>query len=295
MKRQIQMRKKILIVGANGMLGSSLLRYFSSIGGYEVIGTTRNIVVAEQLEQKLNVKIIDNVDATDFKRLESVVEEHKPNIVLNCVGIIKQLDAAKNNILSIEINSLLPHKLAQLCSVHNAKLIHFSTDCIFKGTKGNYVEDDESDAIDLYGKSKFLGEVGYDGHLTLRTSIIGHELESNHSLVDWFLSQKNSVTGFTNAIFSGLPTCYMAEVIHKYVLPNNLSGLFHLSVDPISKYDLLNIINKVYGKNIDIKPADDFRIDRSLNSTLFRNKTNFAPESWTKLIEKMNDEYNKYF
>lgn len=289
------MRKKILIVGANGMLGSSLLRYFSSIGGYEVIGTTRNIVVAEQLEQKLNVKIIDNVDATDFKRLESVVEEHKPNIVLNCVGIIKQLDAAKNNILSIEINSLLPHKLAQLCSVHNAKLIHFSTDCIFKGTKGNYVEDDESDAIDLYGKSKFLGEVGYDGHLTLRTSIIGHELESNHSLVDWFLSQKNSVTGFTNAIFSGLPTCYMAEVIHKYVLPNNLSGLFHLSVDPISKYDLLNIINKVYGKNIDIKPADDFRIDRSLNSTLFRNKTNFAPESWTKLIEKMNDEYNKYF
>ncbi|EMQ2223667.1 TPA: SDR family oxidoreductase [Citrobacter freundii] len=289
------MRKKILIVGANGMLGSSLLRYFSSIGGYEVLGTTRNIVVAEQLEQKLNVKIIDNVDATDFKRLESVVEEHKPNIVLNCVGIIKQLDAAKNNILSIEINSLLPHKLAQLCSVHNAKLIHFSTDCIFKGTKGNYVEYDESDAIDLYGKSKFLGEVGYDGHLTLRTSIIGHELESNHSLVDWFLSQKNSVTGFTNAIFSGLPTCYMAEVIHKYVLPNNLSGLFHLSVDPISKYDLLNIIKKVYGKNIDIKPADDFRIDRSLNSTLFRNKTNFAPESWTKLIEKMNDEYNKYF
>ncbi|MEB1142868.1 SDR family oxidoreductase [Citrobacter freundii] len=289
------MRKKILIVGANGMLGSSLLRYFSSIGGYEVLGTTRNIVVAEQLEQKLNVKIIDNVDATDFKRLESVVEEHKPNIVLNCVGIIKQLDAAKNNILSIEINSLLPHKLAQLCSVHNAKLIHFSTDCIFKGTKGNYVEDDESDAIDLYGKSKFLGEVGYDGHLTLRTSIIGHELESNHSLVDWFLSQKNSVTGFTNAIFSGLPTCYMAEVIHKYVLPNNLSGLFHLSVDPISKYDLLNIIKKVYGKNIDIKPADDFRIDRSLNSTLFRNKTNFSPESWTKLIEKMNDEYNKYF
>ncbi|EAN8505911.1 SDR family oxidoreductase [Salmonella enterica] len=289
------MRKKILIVGANGMLGSSLLRYFSSIGGYEVIGTTRNIVVAEQLERKLNVKIIDNVDATDFKRLESVVEEHKPNIVLNCVGIIKQLDAAKNNILSIEINSLLPHKLAQLCSAHNAKLIHFSTDCIFKGTKGNYVEDDESDAIDLYGKSKFLGEVGYDGHLTLRTSIIGHELGSNHSLVDWFLSQKNSVTGFTNAIFSGLPTCYMAEVIHKYVLPNNLSGLFHLSVDPISKYDLLNIIKKVYGKNIDIKPTDDFRIDRSLNSTLFRNKTIFAPESWTKLIEKMNDEYNKYF
>ncbi|EPM7551798.1 dTDP-4-dehydrorhamnose reductase family protein [Citrobacter freundii] len=289
------MRKKILIVGANGMLGSSLLRYFSSIGGYEVLGTTRNIVVAAQLEQKLNVKIIDNVDATDFKRLESVVAEHKPSIVLNCVGIIKQLDAAKNNILSIEINSLLPHKLAQLCSSHNAKLIHFSTDCIFKGTKGNYVEDDESDAIDLYGKSKFLGEVGYDGHLTLRTSIIGHELGSNHSLVDWFLSQQNSVTGFTNAIFSGLPTCYMAEVIHEYVLPNKLSGLFHLSVDPISKYDLLNIIKKVYGKNIDIKPTDDFRIDRSLNSALFRNKTNFAPESWTKLIEKMNDEYNKYF
>lgn len=289
------MRKKILIVGANGMLGSSLLRYFSSIEDYEVVGTTRSIVVAKQLEQKLNVKIIDSVDVTDFERLESVVVEHKTNIVFNCVGIIKQLDAAKNNILSIEINSLLPHKLAQLCSAHSAKLIHFSTDCIFKGTKGNYVEDDESDALDLYGKSKFLGEVGYNGHLTLRTSIIGHELGTNHSLVDWFLSQKKSVSGFTNAIFSGLPTCYMAEVIHKHVLPNNLSGLFHLSVEPISKYDLLNIIKKIYGVNIDIKPADEFRIDRSLNSTLFRNKTNFVPESWTKLIEKMNDEYKKYF
>ncbi|ELB1198587.1 SDR family oxidoreductase [Escherichia coli] len=289
------MRKKILIVGANGMLGSSLLRYFSSIGDYEVLGTTRSMVVAKQFEQKHNVKIIDNVDVIDFKRLETVVVEHKPNIVFNCVGIIKQLDAAKNNILSIEINSLLPHKLAQLCSAHSAKLIHFSTDCIFKGTKGNYVEDDESDAIDLYGKSKFLGEVEYNGHLTLRTSIIGHELGSNHSLVDWFLSQKKSVKGFTNAIFSGLPTCYMAEVIHKYVLPNNLAGLFHLSVEPISKYDLLNIIKIVYGVSTDIEPTNEFKIDRSLNSTLFRNKTNFVPESWDKLIEKMKDEYNKYF
>lgn len=289
------MRNKILVVGANGMLGSSILRYFSEVGHYEVLGTTRSTESARYLENSTNANLISGIDVNDFARLESVIIEHKPNIVFNCIGVIKQLDAAKNNIITIGINSLLPHKLAQVCSVNDAKLIHFSTDCIFKGTKGNYIETDESDAIDLYGKSKFLGEVDYGGHLTLRTSIIGHEFGTNHSLVDWFLSQKGSARGFTNAIFSGLPTCYMAEVIHRYVIPNNLSGLYHLSVDPISKYELLKIINSIYGKNIELVPTGDLRIDRSLNSSQFQNKTNYSPKSWVKLIEMMNDEYKKYF
>lgn len=289
------MHNRVLIIGANGMLGSSLLRYFSSIGNYEVVGTIRKLNIAKHLENKFNAKVIPDVDVTDFARLESIIAEQKPDVVFNCVGIIKQLDAAKNYISSIEINSLLPHKLAEVCTANDSKLIHFSTDCVFNGVNGNYTESDESDALDLYGKSKFLGEVSYGRHLTLRTSIIGHELGSHHSLVDWFLSQKGVVTGFTNAVFSGLPTCYMAEVIHRFVLPNNLSGLFHLSVEPISKYELLNLIKKKYNKNIDIIPSGDFKIDRSLDSTQFRNKTKFNPEPWEKLIEKMNNEHIKYF
>lgn len=289
------MRKKILIVGANGMLGSSLMRHFASEANFNVIGTTRSRATAEFLEKNYNVTIISDIDVTNFSRLKEVIADQQPDYVFNCVGIIKQLDAAKNNIMSIEINSLLPHKLAQICTEHHSRLIHFSTDCVFKGSKGNYVESDEPDSTDLYGKSKELGEVDYDGHLTLRTSIIGHELGSNHSLVDWFLSQNESITGFTNAIFSGLPTCYMAEVIQQYVLPNDVSGLFHLSVDPINKYELLSLINKIYGKNITIKPSGDFKIDRSLDSTPFREKTGFVPELWPKLIEKMNNEYKRYF
>lgn len=289
------MRNKILIIGANGMLGSSLLRYFAANPCFTVLGTTRDQCVGEFLEAQYNVKIFSGIDAINSEHLQLIIKENQPQIVFNCVGIIKQLDAAKNNITSIEINSLLPHKLAQICSFNNAKLIHFSTDCVFSGNEGNYIESDEPDAVDLYGRSKYLGEVSYGGHLTLRTSIIGHELNSNHSLIDWFLSQQNSVTGYTNAIFSGLPTCYIAEVIEQYVLPNDLSGLFHLSIDPISKYDLLTMVNKIYKKNIEIIPFDDFTIDRSLNSKAFRDKTNFYPESWGKLIEKMYNEYKKHF
>ncbi|HCJ9895222.1 TPA: SDR family oxidoreductase [Escherichia coli] len=290
------MSKKILVVGANGMLGSSLLRYFTQYPYYQVLGTVRTDGAKSKLAKQGFNNVISNIDVTVFETIEKVIADLQPDFVLNCVGIIKQLDAAKNNITSISINSLLPHKLAQACSTYNAKLIHFSTDCVFSGKKGNYNEKDSPDAYDLYGKSKQLGEVDYDGHLTLRTSIIGHEISSHHSLVDWFLAQKDSINGYSAAVFSGLPTVYVAEVIHNYIISNAACcGLRHLSVEPINKYELLSLIKTIYSHNIEILDSKDLTIDRSLDSSLFRQETGFEPLCWPELIEKMNDEYNKYF
>ena len=204
------------------------------------------------------------------------------------MGIIKQLSSSYDPLVSIPINSLLPHRLAKLCISKNIRLIHLSTDCVFSGSHGGYIEGDFPDANDLYGRSKYLGEVDYPGCVTLRTSIIGHELHSTNSLIDWFLSQSTAVKGYTNAIFSGLPTNEMAMVIRDYVIPNtNLSGLYHVSVDPISKYDLLELVRDTYGKKIEIVPDDIVRIDRSLNSKKFSEVTGFKPKPWPLLVKEM--------
>ncbi|MBD2824376.1 dTDP-4-dehydrorhamnose reductase family protein [Xenorhabdus szentirmaii] len=290
------MSKKILIIGANGMLGGSLLRHFSSCENYEVLGSTRNENSAQKLKKQGFGNIISGISLESTENIGKLISEFKPDFLFNCVGIIKQLDSSKNHIESIEINALLPHKLAKICTKNQTKLIHFSTDCVFSGKDGLYKETDIADASDLYGKSKLLGEVLYDGHITLRTSIIGHEIDTCHSLVDWFLSQNKTINGFSKAIFSGLPTCYVAEVLEKYVLPNqSLAGLYHLSAEPINKYELLKLVNSIYNKNCNIYESKELVIDRSLDSSLFRKETGFIPEDWNSLIRKMNYEYKKYF
>ncbi|CDG15874.1 dTDP-4-dehydrorhamnose reductase family protein [Xenorhabdus doucetiae] len=290
------MSKKILIIGANGMLGGSLLRHFSSCENYEVLGSTRNENSAQKLKKQGFDNIIPGISLESTENIDKLISEFKPDFLFNCVGIIKQLDSSKNHIESIEINALLPHKLAKICTKNQTKLIHFSTDCVFSGKNGLYKETDIADASDLYGKSKLLGEVLYDGHITLRTSIIGHEIDTCHSLVDWFLYQNKAINGFSKAIFSGLPTCYVAEILEEYVLPNqSLAGLYHLSVDPINKYELLKLVNSIYNKNCNIYESKELVIDRSLDSSLFREKTGFIPEDWNSLIRKMNYEYKKYF
>jgi len=289
------MSKRILILGANGMLGGSLHRYFSNTKN-SVIGTVRSNSTLKQLTGMGFDNIISGIDVTDYAVLESTISKIKPDYVFNCIGLIKQLSQSELPVSAIEINSLLPHKLAQICTKYGAKLIHFSTDCVFSGSVGGYVESSLPDAKDLYGRSKLLGEVDYDNHLTLRTSIIGHELNSDVSLVDWFLSQSNSVKGFSQAIFSGLPTCYIAEFLDEYVIGNSgLSGLYHLSAEPIDKYSLLLLIKQKYDVELDIIDYPDFVIDRSLNSDNLRELINFKPPQWPELIEKMNDEFNKYF
>ena len=287
---------KILVIGANGMLGGSIFRYFSNQKGYETLGSVRNIAAAKSLQKNGFLNIVSGVDVRDNKRLFDVFKDFNPDFIFNCVGLIKQLYDSKNPISAIEINSLLPHRLASLATQFGGKLIHFSTDCVFSGSKGNYLETDTADSTDIYGKSKFLGEVTYEGHLTLRTSIIGHEINSSVSLVDWFLSQNNAVNGFSKAIFSGFPTCYVAEFVHKYIFKNtNLSGLYHFSAEPIDKHSLLKLIKTVYKHDIDIIEKPDFVIDRSLNSVRLRIATSLNTPSWPELIKRMHDEHQQYF
>ena len=171
----------------------------------------------------------------------------------------------------------------------NARFIHMSTDCVFSGRDGLYRESDFADADDLYGRSKYLGEVDYPNAITLRTSIIGHELGGGaRSLVGWFLAQDGSVQGYSKAIFSGLPTVELARVIKDYVLPRpEMNGLWHVSAEPIDKLELLRLVAKAYGKQIEIRPDDSVRIDRSLNSDRFRAETGFEPLPWPELVRSM--------
>ncbi|MFA0415177.1 dTDP-4-dehydrorhamnose reductase family protein [Vibrio renipiscarius] len=287
---------KVLILGATGMLGYSLFSNLSEHDSLTVFGTVRNLNNKEHFFKPYKGQIIPNIDVYDFNSLEAAINQVKPDVVINCVGLIKQQSISKQHIDAVKINTLLPHELANLCDRFNARLVHFSTDCVFTGEKGLYTEDDLPDATDLYGKSKCLGEVSYGNHLTLRTSIIGHELNSSVSLVDWFLSQQDSTKGFCKAVFSGLPTCYIAKILTETILPNpELNGLYHLSVDPIDKFTLLNLVAKEYEKEIEIIESSELVIDRSLDSTRFRVIANFQPPVWSELIEYMHQDFVKRY
>jgi len=279
---------KVLIIGSAGLLGSTLLRYLVGKDDVEIFGTVRSFAPVQLLPENLRTRILSNVDVENFDHLLKLFSNIRPDVVVNCVGIVKQLSEANDPLTAIPINSLLPHRLAKLCAVVGARFIHFSTDCVFSGSKGMYKESDSPDATDLYGISKLLGEVSYANAITLRTSLIGQELREKRSLVNWFLSQSGSVKGFRRAIFSGLPTVEIARVLHRFVLPNSdLRGLYHLSVDPISKLDLLNLVAKAYGKEIEIMPDDGLVIDRSLDSSLFRAATGYRPRPWPELVQAM--------
>lgn len=283
---------RVLVLGASGMLGSSLFRAFSSDPLLETFGSIREVNARRHFVPELHHALIPNVNMDGEAGLLTAFAVTKPDVVVNCIGIIKQLPTANDHLESLAINSTLPHRLAKYCDATGAKLVHFSTDCVFSGKQGLYKEEDFPDAYDLYGRTKFMGEVAYKNSVTLRTSIIGHELNRSKSLVDWFLSQSGEVKGFTKAVFSGLPTIEIARVVKEYVIPcPTLSGLYHLSVDPINKYDLLNLVAATYGKSIKIIPDDRLVIDRSLNSDRFRSATGFRPKTWPELIKDMHKEY----
>ncbi len=286
------MKKKVLVLGASGMLGNAVFRLFSESTGYDVTGTIRSDRSKRLFPDFLQTKLLSDIDVESIDSLMHAVGVIKPDVVINCIGLVKQLAEADDPLVAIPINSLLPHRLARLCSVAGARLIHMSTDCVFSGAKGMYLDSDFSDANDLYGRSKFLGEVDYPNAITLRTSIIGHELDGARSLVGWFLAQSGTVKGFRKAIFSGLPTVEIARVIRDYVIPNpELSGVYHVSADPINKLDLLELLARIYGKSINIQPDDNLVINRSLDSTRFRQATGFKPKSWPELVKIMHDFY----
>ena len=280
---------KVLIFGISGMLGSETFWQLSQRGELAVTGTVRSDGVKAYFPPALRENIIADVDVLDDDILDEVVARVSPDVVVNCVGLIKQLATAEDPLVVLPINAMLPHRLAAVCERAGARLVHISTDCVFDGRKGHYLETDPSDAIDLYGKSKFIGELhDRPAAITLRTSIIGHELNTKNGLIEWFLSQTGSIKGFTRAIFSGLPTAELARVIGEFVLPRpDLYGLYHVSAEPISKFDLLSLVASVYGKAIEIIPEADFVIDRSLDSTKFRNATGYRPPPWPELVQMM--------
>ncbi|HBG06067.1 MAG: NAD(P)-dependent oxidoreductase [Geobacteraceae bacterium GWC2_58_44] len=288
-------RLKILILGATGMLGHTLLNRLSQRGTLEVHGTARSREgLASWFAPQLQERIHSGVDADNFDSILRVLGEVRPDVVVNCIGIIKQLPIAKDPVVSIGINALFPHRLALACKAAGARLIHISTDCVFKGDKGNYSESDQSDAEDLYGRSKFLGEVAEPHCVTLRTSIIGHELKGGYGLIDWFLAQQGTVKGFTKAIYTGFPTAEMVRIIADYVIPNaDLHGLYQVASAPITKYDLLNLVAERYGKRIGIEPQSEFCCDRSLDGSRFRAATGYSAPGWQEMVDAMWQEYRE--
>lgn len=286
----------MLVLGATGMLGSTIFRTLSEDVSFETFGTIRDPKGLAHFTPAQREKIVRNVAVSGEADIVRAFSASQPDIVINCVGIIKQLPSANDHLESLAINSVLPHRLANYCAMVGARLIHFSTDCVFSGAAGRYVESDHADAYDLYGRTKYLGEVDYENAITLRTSIIGHELASVHSLIDWFLNQSGEVKGYRRAIFSGLPTIEVASVLRDFVIPNpQLRGLYHLSVDPISKLDLLTLVANTYRKKIKIVPDEEVAIDRSLNSDRFRSATGFAPKPWAQLVEEMYRDHQYAF
>ena len=279
---------RVMVLGVTGMLGNAMFRVLSENADLVVYGTARSESSRRYFAENLQSQIFVGVNVENHDSLVKVFADVQPNIVVNCVGLVKQLADANDPLQAVPINTLLPHRLAALCQATAARLIHISTDCVFSGSKGDYLESDFPDAYDLYGRSKLLGEVDYPHAITLRTSIIGHELSGHRSLVNWFLAQQSTVKGYTRAIFSGLPTVELATVVRDVVLPQQeLHGLYHVASKPINKFDFLQLVAKAYGKSIEIKRAEDLVIDRSLNANRFKQATGYVSPEWPAMIQHM--------
>lgn len=278
---------RFLILGGDGMLGHQLYRRLRA--AHEVKVTLRQDFAAYR-----NYRLFEPDHAytgVDVRRMETLLDvfaAFRPTVVVNAVGIVKQRPDAGDSTLNVEINALLPHRLALLCRATCARLIHLSTDCVFSGRKGQYRETDVPDAEDLYDRSKLLGEVLQDHCMTLRTSLIGPELKRKTSLLEWFLAQRGTVNGYRNAIFSGFTTLEMSRIIERLALefPNG-HGLYNVSSAPISKHDLLLLIKRKFNLGVEVVPDDALKCDRSLDSSRFRAEFGYTPPTWDQMIEEL--------
>jgi dTDP-4-dehydrorhamnose reductase len=286
---------KVLVIGGTGMLGHKLVQ---TLGGrFEVWATVRSpFAEVEHYNIFDRARTIDGLDVTKTAELEDAIGLAGPDVIINAVGVVKQLPGAADVVRTLTINSIVPHRLAEIAARAGSRLILISTDCVFDGKTGGYSEDDTPDALDLYGQSKHFGEVTTGNCLTLRTSIIGRELYGGHGLVEWFLSNRQgSVRGFANAVFSGFPTIVFADIIANLITDHAaLRGLFHVSSEPINKFDLLKLVNEAYGARVTIERDDDFHMDRSLDSNRFRRATGFAPPAWPEMIGRMAADKTPY-
>lgn len=275
------------------MIGNAMLRVLSENTDWTVVGAVRVESDKHFFTESIASRMMSCVDVSSEDSLTRLFAVARPNVVVNCVGLTKHLPAGNHPLTAILMNALLPHRLAELCGLTSARLIHVSTDCVFSGAAGNYKETDPADATDIYGRSKLLGEVGGPGLVTLRTSTIGHELRTKYGLLEWFLSQPRC-KGFTGAVFSGLPSVVFAQIVRDFVIPDlRLTGLYHVAGAPIAKADLLGMIARAYRHDIEIVPDDSVAIDRSLDSALFRETTGYSAPAWPELIATMHDSFEK--
>ena len=279
---------KVLVLGSNGLIGSTILRVLAEDSNLQVRGTIRSPHLKSFFPSELSNLLISNINLLHTDTLLNLMNSEKPDVVINAAGLTKHLPGSDDALQALPMNAMLPHRLVEVCNLINARLVHISTDCVFKGDRGMYSELDIPDAPDLYGRSKALGEIDNEHHITIRTSTIGHELNTGYGLLNWFLAQGESCKGYRKAVFSGLPTVVLAEVLRDYVINNNsLVGLFNLAANPINKYDLLNLIAEVYNKSIEVKVDEEVVIDRSLDSEKFSNATGYQAPGWPELIQKM--------
>jgi dTDP-4-dehydrorhamnose reductase len=283
---------RLFILGGTGMLGHTLWERLSR--RFPDTYTTIRKGIEDYGDDCLygSDRVIDHIDVMDFQMLEGAIRGVRPDVILNCIGITKRREEPQNPIPSIVLNAMLPHKLAKLAADVNAKLIHFSTDCVFDGKTGRYSDDAPTNATDLYGRTKALGEVSGNSVLTLRSSFIGKGIQEGTELLEWFLSQKNTVRGFKNAIYTGLTTLELCRVIEKLLLDYpDASGLYNVSSEPVNKFDLLRLVGEKMHRSIEIIPDESFHCDRSLDSERFHRDFGYTPPSWTKMVEELSQEY----
>jgi dTDP-4-dehydrorhamnose reductase len=289
---------RILILGGAGMLGHKLFQKLRA----EYPGTICTIhgrasdAPFSRIPLFQSGEVIEGLDANNFEELSRLLLDLRPDFLINCIGVIKQRDIATAYIPTITLNALLPHRLAELAAKWKGRIIHFSTDCVFSGIRGMYTEQDQSDAVDLYGRTKYLGETTEPNALTLRTSIIGRELVNHRSLLDWFLSKRGGkVDGYRKSIYSGVTTNHLADVIKQIIAHHpQLSGLYQVTSTPISKYDLLCLVKEAYDLNITINPVDGERVDRSMDGSKFANATAYKCPSWKSLVQQLAEDPTPY-
>ena len=294
-ERTIQ-TKKILVLGASGMLGHMLIRVLSL--RHQVVGTTSSIYDRESHLARIlsQDNWVDQVDVRNLPTVEEAIRATNPDVVINCVGVIKQKMESRNIMDAILINSLIPHQLANICNQTHSRLIHFSTDCVFDGSPGIKKVNDLPNATDLYGTTKRLGEVDYAPALTLRTGFVGRQLSGFEGLFEWVRSQRGkTINGYQNAIYSGFTAMALARIIQQIIEEHvELSGLHQVAGNHINKFDLITKLNEYLDLDLTIIKNTDFMCDRSMDGTEFTKLTNIPIPSWDDMLAEFATDQDFY-
>ncbi len=280
---------RVLVLGVAGMLGHKVFRTFTD-AGVDTWGTLRQ---GKQNYKKWpflqSAKVVGDVDVTT-SQLQTILNEIKPQFVINCVGLTIRKENSSDERANIKLNALLPHEIEFWCRNNNAKLLHYSTDHVFNGQKGDYTEESPKDAADVYGQSKSLGEVNHSEFaLTLRSSIIGRELDRKTELLEWFLAHRGkSAKGYTRSIYSGVTTNYLAELSLRIVKEQpKLSGLLQPTSVPISKFELLKKINATFRLGIELQADDKVVVNNTLLANKFNAVTGWTVPAWDQLVDDL--------